>query len=123
MVAHARVSLCVGCVQVTVFGQSSGGTLVHSLLGSPLASGLFHRAWMSSCSAILNKTAAQAARDNRGFLQATGCQDAACLRELSASQVMLATPWTEFPYWGMEELFGLPTKGLFVGALPVVDGK
>ena len=104
-------------------GQSSGGTAIHAMLASPLASGLFHRAWLASPSAILNKTSAQASRDNLVFLNLTGCTDAACLKGLSAEDVMAGTPWREFPYWGMEDLFDMPEPGRFDGALPVVDGR
>lgn len=108
--------------KVTVFGQSSGGTLVQALLASPLARGLFQRAWLSSPSAVLNKTSSQASVENRVFLNLADCKDAACLRGLSAQQVMSATPWNVFPYWAMDDLFGMPIKGRFDGALLVVDG-
>lgn len=109
--------------KVTVFGQSSGGTAIHALLGSPLAAGLFHRAWASSPSAILNKTSAQASLDNAVFLNLTGCSTAECLRGLSPEQIMRGTPWTVFPYYGMDDLSNMPIKGRFDGALPVIDGN
>ena len=121
-VSHSVPSFSHLRTQVTVFGQSSGGTAIHALLASPLASGLFHRAWLSSPSAILNKTSAQASRDNLVFLNLTGCADAACLRALSAQDVMAGTPWTEFPHWAMKDVFSMPVPGRFGGALPVVDG-
>nr|KAG5710474.1 hypothetical protein BaRGS_022292 [Batillaria attramentaria] len=109
--------------KVTVFGQSSGGTAIHALLASPLAVGLFHTAWAMSPSSILNKTSSQASRDNAIFLTRTGCDNADCLRSLAPFKLMEGTPWSVFPYWGMEDLFSMPVKGHFDGALPVVDGK
>ena len=51
-------------VQVTIYGQSSGGTSVWALMMSPLASGLFQRAWSISGSSVLNKTLADAKKEN-----------------------------------------------------------
>ena len=57
--------MCTNIFQVTVFGQSSGGTAILGLLGSPLSRGLFHKAWMASASPIMNKTADDATVDNQ----------------------------------------------------------
>ncbi|KAK7113153.1 para-nitrobenzyl esterase-like [Littorina saxatilis] len=107
--------------KVTVFGQSSGGTAILALLASPLASGLFHRAWLASPSAPFNASLAQTARDNHVTLNATGCRDLDCLRGLSTGHVMASTPWTVFHFWDGQSLFTMPTPGSFVWALPVVD--
>ncbi|XP_052807894.1 para-nitrobenzyl esterase-like isoform X1 [Mya arenaria] len=109
--------------QVTVFGQSSGGTAIFALLASPLCQGLFHRAWLLSASAILNKTVNDAYRDNEVFLTRTGCgSDVRCLYGLSAAKVTQAVPWNVFPYWAMEDQGDLPTRNHFDGAIAVVDG-
>ncbi|XP_045205807.2 para-nitrobenzyl esterase-like [Mercenaria mercenaria] len=107
---------------VTVFGQSSGGTVVVALLASPLCKGLFHKAWMLSASPVLNKTASDAFKDNEVFVKNTGCGDVHCLYNLSASEVTSSVPWDIYPYWGMEDLIELPEKGKFDGALAIVDG-
>ncbi|XP_076459354.1 neurotactin-like [Babylonia areolata] len=88
---------------VTVFGQRAGGTAIHALLASPLARGLFHRAWLASPSLILNKTSAQASEEDKEVLHLTGCSDAACLRNLSSADVMQKTPWGSFPVRARED--------------------
>ena len=107
-----------------MFGQSSGGTAILALLASPLARGLFQRAWLASASPILNKTATDAFRDNKVFVRNTGCLTVSCLYNLSAEEVVDSIPWNEYPYWNMSaDQNNLPTKGLFIGALAIVDGS
>ena len=60
--------------RVTLLGQSSGGTSELALLSSPLAKGLFHGVIMMSASAIYNKSAGDASRDNEIFLKNCNCQ-------------------------------------------------
>lgn len=108
--------------QVTVFGQSSGGTAIFALLASPLCNGLFQKAWLLSASPVLNKTAADAFKDNEVFLKNTNCTNIDCLYSLSSADVTFAVPWMEYPYWAMVDQGDLPTKGYFDGAIAVVDG-
>lgn len=108
---------------MTLLGQSSGGTSIFALLTSPLAAGLFHRAWAASGSPTMNKTMQQASKDNLVFLNTTGCGDVTCLRGLSPLELLRSTPWYVFPYWMMDDLLELPEKGRLDGALIVVDGK
>ncbi|KAL5009852.1 hypothetical protein ScPMuIL_012157 [Solemya velum] len=108
--------------KVTVFGQSSGGTDIYALLASKMAKGLFHKAWMSSASPVLNKTTAEASKDNLLFLSHTRCNTLACLKSLPAENITRAIPWYTFPNWKMMDLMTLPHKGEATGALPVVDG-
>ena len=107
---------------MTVFGQSSGGTAIFALLASPLAKGLFHKAWLSSASPILNKTAADAFKDNEIFLKNTNCANLTCLYSLTPDEVTSSVPWVEYPSWAMLDLGDLPTKNKFNGALAVIDG-
>ena len=76
---------------VTIFGESAGGTSVHTHLASPLSRGLFHKAIVQSGSYTL-KTPSLAAAEAKGnvFATAAGCvaQTAACLRALSPAQVL-----------------------------------
>ena len=67
---------------VTLFGQSSGGTSIFALLASPHLEGLFHRTISMSGSPILNKSLADASRQNLDFLQQTGCSDVECILDL-----------------------------------------
>ncbi|XP_052254793.1 neurotactin-like isoform X4 [Dreissena polymorpha] len=108
--------------QVTVFGQSSGGTAIFALQASALTENLFHKAWLQSASPVMNKTAAQAFKDNKPFLKNTGCSDVDCLYNLTQVDVLRSIPWDEFPYWSMDDQLSLPTAGRFDGALPIVDG-
>ncbi|XP_060072916.1 para-nitrobenzyl esterase-like [Ylistrum balloti] len=106
---------------VTVFGQSSGGTSVMVLLASPLAKGLFHRAWLLSGSPLLTKTIAEASIDNMVFLNNTKCSNISCLQQLSAHDITQAVPRNVYPFWAMEDQIDLPVKARFDGGLAIVD--
>ncbi|XP_029354988.1 uncharacterized protein LOC115041580 [Echeneis naucrates] len=108
--------------KVTIFGQSSGGTSVWTLMASPLANGLFHAAVDMSGSYVNNASLEQAESDNLVFLKKTGCKDLGCLRRLSIQQVLQAVPWQEYPSWAADEMMDLPTRGHFIGPVAVVDG-
>ncbi|KAM9317964.1 para-nitrobenzyl esterase [Pholidichthys leucotaenia] len=108
--------------KVTIFGQSSGGTSVWTLMMSPLAKGLFYAAVDMSGSYVYNSTLEKAESDNLVFLKKTGCKDVACLRRLSVRQVLQAIPWQEYPSWAADEMTDLPIKGRFTGPVAVVDG-
>ncbi|XP_069132142.1 para-nitrobenzyl esterase-like [Argopecten irradians] len=108
--------------KVTLFGQSSGGTSVLVLLASPLAKGLFQKAWMLSASPLLSKTIAEASIDNLVFLNNTKCSNITCLQNMFARDVSDAVPWDVYPFWAMADLLDLPIKGHFDGGLAIVDG-
>lgn len=109
--------------QVTVFGQSSGGTAIFALLASPQCKGLFHKAWLLSASPVLNKTASEAYVDNEAFLANANCSDIDCIYAMSSAEVTFAVPWMKYPYWAMLDQGDLPTKYHFDGAIAVVDGN
>ena len=114
--------------QVTVVGQSSGGTSIFGLLASKQANGLFQRAIAMSGSAVFNKTAKAASADNVIFLQKSNCikktdkETLECIYKLNKTQVLNSIPWLQYPYWAMTDLTDLPTINHFDGALCVVDG-
>ncbi|XP_069596017.1 para-nitrobenzyl esterase-like isoform X1 [Ranitomeya imitator] len=108
--------------KVTIYGQSSGGTSVWTLMVSPLAKGLFHRAIDISGSSVFKATMEEAEKDNLPFLKRSGCQDARCLRNLSISKILQSIPWSEYPNWAADDLCDLPQKGKFIGPMIVVDG-
>ncbi|KAM4617615.1 para-nitrobenzyl esterase-like isoform 2-T2 [Discoglossus pictus] len=108
--------------KVTIYGQSSGGTSVWTMMVSPLAKGLFHRAIDISGSSVFTATMAEAEKDNLLFLNRTGCKDAQCLRKLSVSNILKSIPWQVYPEWAAEDLCDLPQKGRFAGPVAVVDG-
>ena len=73
---------------VTIAGQSSGGTSVLVHLISPASRGLFHRAIVQSGSfALRQQSLAAAEADGQAFAAKAGCPDqtADCLRRLPAA--------------------------------------
>uniref|UniRef100_A0A8C6S287 Carboxylic ester hydrolase n=1 Tax=Neogobius melanostomus TaxID=47308 RepID=A0A8C6S287_9GOBI len=108
--------------RVTIFGQSSGGTSVWTMMMSPLAKGLFSAAVDMSGSYVYKATLREAERDNLVFLNTTGCKDTPCLRSLSVQQVLQAIPWQKYPGWAYDDGCELPTRGLLPGPVAVVDG-
>jgi carboxylesterase type B len=74
--------------RVTIAGQSAGGMSVHSLMASPLARGLFHRAIVQSGGSSIGgggiglgfRTLADAEADGRTFAAAKGAPSLAALR-------------------------------------------
>ena len=88
--------------KVTVYGQSSGGSLVFALMTSPYATGLFQRAISMSGSPRLNSTLQEASKywhpQLFNGLQSTACsknQTISCLLQLAPSTLTLAQP----PNW------------------------
>ena len=108
--------------QVTILGQSAGGTCVQGLLVSPLAKGLFQSAVFMSGSAAINKSLADASKDNMIFYTNTGCKTLDCLYKMDSYDLLNAVPFNTYPSWAGGDTWELPTKGLFIGALAVVDG-
>jgi para-nitrobenzyl esterase len=108
---------------VTIFGESAGGssTLVH--LVSPLSTGLFQRAISESGTYQLSQPAlSDAEKKGETFAVAEGCNDpnqsdaqtAACLRALTVSQIL-------GPCAGQASCQSLTFQGIV--ASPNVDGK
>jgi para-nitrobenzyl esterase len=75
---------------VTIFGQSGGGTAVMSNLVSPLSKGLFHRAINQSGTRIAVTPPATMLKLGEEFAVSAGCADqsAKCLRSLTVNQVL-----------------------------------
>jgi para-nitrobenzyl esterase len=80
--------------RVTIAGQSAGGMSVHSLIASPLARGLFHRAIVQSGGSSVGggvnlgtRTLAAAEADGVRFAESKGASSLADLRALSWQQV------------------------------------
>ena len=115
---------------VTIFGQSSGGTSVWSLMMSPLAKGLFHKVWSLSGSPIFNKTLSDARMENAFFVNKSEIQRFAnsncarivseeCLQKVPRQDIVTAV----YEEWDpIYDSMNLPTKGYFEKALPVIDG-
>jgi para-nitrobenzyl esterase len=78
---------------VTLFGQSGGGSKVAALMAMPRASGLFHRAIIQSASSLLRPvTPEQAARNTHHFLAQLGLDASRLqtLHELPVSTLLAA---------------------------------
>lgn len=58
--------------KVTVFGQSGGGAKIATLMGTPAAIGLFHRAWTMSGQQVTASGPQNATRRTRAFLERLG---------------------------------------------------
>lgn len=76
---------------VTIFGESAGGSSVVALTASPLVNGLIKKAWAMSPSLrqLRSKTEAKIALDQ--YLKLTGCSSIADLKKLSVKQMIDAT--------------------------------
>lgn len=76
--------------RVTIFGESAGGMSVGTLLGTPAAKGLFHRAVCQSGAAHNASSEAQARRVAEVFLTAIGAEDLADLEKRKTSEILAA---------------------------------
>jgi para-nitrobenzyl esterase len=75
---------------VTIFGESAGGMSVGTLLGTPAAQGLFHRAICESGAAHNASTPDQARRVAEVFLEALGASEVADLEQRKTSEILAA---------------------------------
>ena len=74
---------------VTIFGQSGGGSKVAVLMAMPSAKGLFHKAVMQSSSSHLHLASkGNASRAGRQLLSELGLDDAAALQHALADRVL-----------------------------------
>lgn len=102
--------------RVTVFGESAGGGLVTTLLATPSAEGLFHRAIAESSPATSMYGPARARRVAEQFLTAAGVDASAPagVRNLSPDEIVTA---------GMSVFADVPSEAPGTLAFaPVIDG-
>lgn len=100
---------------VTIFGQSAGGMSVCSLLASPPAAGLFHRAVPMSGGCFARAKIDKAFEEAREFASGLGCEGPGmleCLRGLPSDKIV--------PGGGLIKY--LRSTGGSVGTSPLVDG-
>jgi len=78
---------------VTIFGESAGGWSVCSMMASPLAKGLFHRAIMESGGCETTVTLEEGYVAGKAIAEKLGCRqdDLDCLRRLPAKKVLDAS--------------------------------
>ena len=79
----SHVTTILTYFQVTIVGQGTGASCVMSLLASPQAKGLFHRTWIMSGGGVPTTNLGKAQDANAFILDATNCEDAKCLRNVS----------------------------------------
>ena len=110
-----------GCV--TIFGQSAGSSTVNTLMASPLAKGLFHRAIGQSGGSFAVQALPLREDAERGgveFAQAIGARHVDDLRALPARELQLVRPqdntWIEF--YDSNDPKGIDRTT----AWPIVDG-
>ena len=96
---------------VTVFGESAGGSSLIALMATSRATGRFHRAWAMSPSITQLRSATRAADAEAELLTAAGVADRDGLRALSTEALIAA----------QTEVFSRPTLGLTAFS-PAVDG-
>lgn len=103
--------------RVTICGQSAGAVSVATLLASPLARGLYHRAIIQSGSGGMAQTTEQAAAVTRRFLDVLGIAPA-------AAQLLLQTPEQEIvdAQTELEARLAADGQGVPVPFAPVIDG-
>ena len=80
---------------VTLFGQSAGSSSVNTLMASPLAKGLFHRAIGQSGGAFFGRILQRlptAERAGEEFARALGAQTIGDLREMSVRDIQFRRP-------------------------------
>lgn len=75
---------------VTIFGESAGGMSVGTLMGTPAARGLFHKAIPQSGAASMVATAESATRTTEKIMAAAGVEDVAALRALPVEDLLAA---------------------------------
>lgn len=81
--------------EVTLVGHRAGATLVSALVTSPLAKGLFARAWVSSGAASFpGRPLIESERNNIDYLQHAKCSDVDCLRRADAKYLNEVVPDT-----------------------------
>ena len=106
---------------VTIFGESAGAMSVGTLLGSPLAAGLYHKAILQSGAAHQVLTKEMAARTAADFAGALGLPepDAAALRARSVDDILEAQVKLE------KESSWAARRGVGLGLRyqPVIDGN
>jgi para-nitrobenzyl esterase len=93
-----------GCVML--FGQSGGGAKIATLMGTPAAAGLFHRAATMSGQQVTASGPLNATLRTQAWLSALGAKDAQAVRTLPAAQLLEAAARAEDPILGGSLYFG-----------------
>jgi len=91
---------------VTIFGESGGGRKVLSLMASPMAAGLFHKA-ISQSGTLYPDTRSLASAEAHGqaLSDAVGATTLEALRAIPWNELALATPATVIPYTNVDNYY------------------
>ncbi|MAI90853.1 MAG: carboxylesterase [Hyphomonadaceae bacterium TMED5] len=98
---------------VTIMGESGGGSKVSHLLATPAADGLFHRAIIQSGPGVTSGDAESAAQLADLFLEEAGVETPEALQALTADEISNA---------GRAALALAEAEGLSANFRPIVDG-
>ncbi|SMQ61732.1 carboxylesterase/lipase family protein [Agreia sp. VKM Ac-1783] len=103
---------------VTVFGESAGGAAVATLLGTPRAEGLFHRAIVQSGTAERARSLPESEAITAAFLDAAGMteQTASRLLDMPLEEVLVAQQ-------RFADSFARGVVGLALPFQPTIDGR
>lgn len=104
---------------VTVFGESAGGSGIVALYGTPAADDLFHQAWAMSPSILQLRTSEQAAEYQRTFLGLLGVDSLDSARGASIDDVLDAQNRMPLSGAGLKNFS--PTEGCESIPDPILD--
>ncbi|XP_068627601.1 neurotactin [Battus philenor] len=104
---------------VTLLGHRAGATLTAALTTATKAQKLYSRVWLSSASVIFpGEPLQQSQLNNEQFKQISKCNDADCLRRITPTEILSATPDT----WLGNNIDSLPVTDEFKRSWLVLDG-
>lgn len=105
---------------VTLLGHRAGATLTAALTTTKKAQKLYSRAWLSSPSVIFpGDSLEQTQKDNEQFKLITKCSDADCLRQISSTEILTATP----DIWLGNDMGSMPLTDEFKHSWLSLDGE
>lgn len=104
---------------VTLLGHRAGATLTAALTTVTKAQKLYSRIWLSSPSVVFpTEPLEQAQGKNEQFKLISKCRDADCLRRISSTEILTATP----DIWLTNNVGELPLSGELRHSWLVMDG-
>lgn len=104
---------------VTLLGHRAGATLTAALTTIKKAQQLYSRVWLSSPSVVFpTETLEQTQGKNEQFKLISKCSDADCLRRISSTEILAATP----DIWLSNNIGDLPLSGELRHSWLVMDG-
>ncbi|RWS15414.1 acetylcholinesterase-like protein [Dinothrombium tinctorium] len=110
--------------KVTVFGPDAGSASILALMTNPDAKKLFRSSWLIGPALYMNQSFETVSHHNHNhFLVNSGCNDAKCLRTLSAKNVTQSFLGRDDPSFRINDQNDLPIQGIFTEQLIVVDDE